>query len=207
MSDMDTIPLHIEVDEGFQLPNSGKFTLHDRHVPDLMSGSKSEWERILRLLLAGWYLHEGDVSDMLVLHTIISIYGESVAHTVPLGKEVSPAFFFNSLGKVDCSKYHKDIKAVHFSHNSKDEAFLGGWLEDDVREKYGRKLNLTITNEEGEHVSRSENGEAYENLRGTVKMFEFHLHGAPPLLMREVYDKHRVRLVSNFIKDIKTQCV
>lgn len=36
---------------GYYLPNNGKFTGHDRHVPSLLSGTQNEWIRIAHALL------------------------------------------------------------------------------------------------------------------------------------------------------------
>jgi hypothetical protein len=58
MSDYDLFPLGTPVlgdenDDTIQLPNNGILTVHDRFVPDLVSGSADEWIRVAKEIVAG----------------------------------------------------------------------------------------------------------------------------------------------------------
>ena len=76
MSDYDTYPLnmHQNYEHGFDLPNNGSFTSNLYFIPNLISGSKSEWNRMASLLLANHKRHtHGFWSNMLGLQDIIQI--------------------------------------------------------------------------------------------------------------------------------------
>jgi len=206
MTDMDLFPLFISTEESFPLPHQGDFTLHDRHIPDLMSGSKAEWNRMIDLILRTWPSHTGLMSDMGVLKEIVDNYGEKIAHIVEIHQEVCPAFFYKSINKVNCELYHKNIKGVHFSHFSKKEAFLGGWLEADIMDLFGENTKLKIENLDGQAVNKTDDGKAYLNVKGEVNNFKFFIEDNDPLLMRQVYGVHRARLGLKFIKTILQQC-
>lgn len=51
MSDYDVLPLHDFREEGFYLPNDGVLTVHNRQCPSLVSGAKSEWERVAKRII------------------------------------------------------------------------------------------------------------------------------------------------------------
>ena len=51
MSEYDTFPLSIEVEDGIDLPNKGAFTGYERFIPSLMSGSANEWSRMAKAVL------------------------------------------------------------------------------------------------------------------------------------------------------------
>merc|ERR1711862_560403 len=74
MSDYDTYPLqlHHNINYMYSLPNNGTFTSTNWFVPNLISGSKDEWNRMAKLLLIN-YKNHADLfwSDMLALHDII----------------------------------------------------------------------------------------------------------------------------------------
>ena len=48
MSDYDNIPLRDFSSSALPLPNDGELTVHDDHVPDLVSGAANEWTRVAR---------------------------------------------------------------------------------------------------------------------------------------------------------------
>merc|ERR1711933_233218 len=52
MADYDTFPLNIK--PSFTLPNEGKFTVHAGHLPTLLSGTASEWNRMAKLIFSDY---------------------------------------------------------------------------------------------------------------------------------------------------------
>jgi len=71
MSDYDTMPLYSNPAESLTLPNDGKFTSYQRHVPALIVGNTSEWDRMSNLMYE-FYLSNGHhyYSDM---HALMDI--------------------------------------------------------------------------------------------------------------------------------------
>jgi len=59
MSDYDTMPLYSNPAESLTLPNNGKFTSYQQHVPALVSGSEREWDRMSNLMYQ-FYLSHGE---------------------------------------------------------------------------------------------------------------------------------------------------
>jgi len=51
MVDYDVIPTGMDITRGLDLPNDGKFTSYNYHVPALMSGNTEEWARVSHLVL------------------------------------------------------------------------------------------------------------------------------------------------------------
>ena len=51
LADYDTFPLGISVSTGQNLPNNGKFTSYQHHIPSLMSGNSEEWNFVTYLIL------------------------------------------------------------------------------------------------------------------------------------------------------------
>ena len=71
MSDYDTIPA--EFSPPAKLPNDGAFTGFSRHVPALISGSASEWDRMIMLMIEVAEQKVGKVSlfsDMMALEEL-----------------------------------------------------------------------------------------------------------------------------------------
>jgi len=64
-SEYHVFPLHpiLNCTNIFSLPNKGKFSSFDRHVPSFMSGSQSEWERVAHALI-----DHPEKTDLLALH-------------------------------------------------------------------------------------------------------------------------------------------
>jgi len=79
MSDLDTFPLfsNPEID-GKILPNQGKFTCYSRHIPNLVSGSRSEFERISKILFNSYSMHLNefwsDINAMLESNRFLKNY-------------------------------------------------------------------------------------------------------------------------------------
>lgn len=137
MSDYDTVPLNMNAEDfGKELPNDGRFTTYQRHVPSLIVGNNEEWKRVSQALL-----HEGVVaknnaklgisvagrqlfSDMYALEVLVN-NDEVIVNTTPqvvarasvtLVRELlNWDFWVDSPLKKRC-KEEKQTKAVHFSH-------------------------------------------------------------------------------------------
>jgi len=71
MSDYDTMPLYSNPAESLTLPNNGKFTSYQGHIPSLMVGNALEWKRMSNLMYQ-FYLSNDRYfySDMLALMDI-----------------------------------------------------------------------------------------------------------------------------------------
>jgi len=207
MTDIDVLPLHISSDEGINLPNDGRFTCHDNNIPDLMSGSKSEWERMLGLLLLTWKTHTGYLSDMYLLGTILVRYREEAAIFLPVLSTVYEGFFSTSIGQVDCNPYSRpSIKVVHFSHNSLDRAFLGGWLEAGIRQKYGEDVAFSVTNN-GVLVEKDANGTMYKNVEGDLPRFVVIIGKEKEEHLHRIFSRNRGTISALFMRDIVQQCL
>jgi len=207
MSDMDAFPLYIQPNEGLNLPNQGMFTLHDSHVPDLLSGSKAEWNRILNLFLVSIGAHEGFLSESTLIGTLIDLYGDDIGYIVPVRDEVVPGFLFDNIDEVACKYYHKKVKALHFSRNLKDEAFFGGFLEIAMRGTNDKGLTkVAIFNSDGKPVTKSVDGKTYENVNGPAISLMFSVEGEPLEELRNVYTQYWPRLTSLFTNRIRQQC-
>ena len=146
MSDIDTYPLHSNpYNDGFILPNDGKFTCYDRFVPSLVSGSKSEWERMSQLMLSNYLSHSKSKihwSDMFAMReirnteTYISMQDIiEIQHACPESNQIDSD---QITLPHECCPSLKNKRAVHFSHNGCEKAgfchnkrseALGKWME------------------------------------------------------------------------------
>lgn len=125
-SDYDTFPLNIKVKDGFELPNGGKFTSNEQHVPSLQSASAKEWTRLTRAMIHGIATFEGDekLTDMNVLKQLIrkrNLDGHFKRMLVFNG------FPYTSPNIVDCGRLKNKI-AVHLSHAASKIALEEGLL-------------------------------------------------------------------------------
>lgn len=124
MSDNDVLPMNVQPDKN--LPNKGKFTLHDAAVPSLLSGSHKEWDRKSRQLIEVMedVIAEGQyLSDMNALQYLSKIKPDEMIIKRDVLREVA----YTELNKVDCS-IAKGKTAVHFSHRRILEAFHKGFM-------------------------------------------------------------------------------
>ena len=142
MSDYDTLPLQGSYDlatdilDGStdELPNDGKFTVYDEHIPSLMAGSAEEWDRLSsRLWGAAIAQSSGEeeivggsdkTSDMLALLAVLrrgtgqgrKRFGEDAAVVVETDMVLSAHLNeFDELNEEKCTKL-RGLPAVHFSH-------------------------------------------------------------------------------------------
>eukprot|EP00521_Asterionellopsis_glacialis_P009514 CAMPEP_0195286960 /NCGR_PEP_ID=MMETSP0707-20130614/4217_1 /TAXON_ID=33640 /ORGANISM="Asterionellopsis glacialis, Strain CCMP134" /LENGTH=561 /DNA_ID=CAMNT_0040346665 /DNA_START=186 /DNA_END=1868 /DNA_ORIENTATION=- len=127
MSDYDTFPLGLQATHA--LPNDGKFTSFQRHVPALISGSAPEWERMAKAVMEMAISHQKDdfYSDMLALNDIYN-----ADETSYLQEELVVALPYKSHGVVDCDS-SKNALAAHLSHSDTHKAIEGNLVEDKER--------------------------------------------------------------------------
>jgi len=131
MSDYDTFPLNMDPNN-LALPNYGAFTSYQRHVPALLSGSATEWDRMAHTVtdLAVIKLHEKDFySDMLALHDLFSMDQNTYLQDVERVGEYPYKRIGDGVGevKVDC-KATEGMLAVHLAHSSTNNAIASGIL-------------------------------------------------------------------------------
>ena len=125
MSDYDTFPLNIRVEDGLNLPNSGAFSGYERFVPSLMSGSASEWDRIAKAVLdraLKKFDDEGPnvkYSDMLALRDGLNESRETKLFISTLQVVSYP---YSKIGKMICMRADKSL-AAHLSHAYTDRAY------------------------------------------------------------------------------------
>ena len=155
MSDYDTLPLQVSYDlaadilDGStdELPNDGKFTVYDEHIPSLMAGSAGEWDRLsAKLWEAAIAQSSGEeeipegsdkTSDMLALWAVMNRgtggtegtgqgrrrLGEDAAVVVdPARVFGGPSREFDDLNDEKCTKL-RGLPAVHFSHSTLDQNY------------------------------------------------------------------------------------
>jgi len=124
LCDYDTFPLNIQVEDGFELPNNGKFTSYEAHVPSLLSGSAEEWRLLTQTLMDESERYKGDeiLSDMNVLSQLIEkgiIDGSQ--------ELVWNGYALSSPDVIVCRQLHNK-KAIHFSHGQSHFAVENGLL-------------------------------------------------------------------------------
>jgi len=125
MSDYDTFPTNFPLDEGINLPNDGKFTSYEFHVPSLMSASKDEWDRVSELLIDGISRTNNTIiSDMYVFQTLREEENHDIVF-LPPPYNMKRGFVYYSPGTVNCREMRLG-RAVHLSHWKTREAFANG---------------------------------------------------------------------------------
>lgn len=126
MSDYDTLPLYSN--PSYILPNNGSLTVHTGHVPNLVSGSALEWNRIAQIMFDNYDKHSNHGtefwSDMLEMDSLLkSKILEGVHDTVSINdvydasnlhKQTHIEHPYNLNGK--CKKL-EEKRAIHFSHS------------------------------------------------------------------------------------------
>lgn len=137
MSDYDALPLQGSYDMAIglrdELPNDGKFTVYDRHVPSLMAGSAEEWDRLSAKLLDAAIAQtsgeeeigdgSGTTSDMVALLAVIH---RGTGKEKPDGEDDVVEFGpdrvfagslmrFDDFNEIKCTQLRR-VPAVHFSH-------------------------------------------------------------------------------------------
>merc|ERR1719469_1440902 len=134
MSDYDTFPLQIR-HTLTRLPNNGRFTSNQRHVPSLISGSQPEWNRMVKLLFASYQSHTNTFwSDMRALEDIhkhqmayiqtndaIDLY--NVYSNPPSHMKVSHTYNDGAWVDLDAA-YNKPFELKKFCHSTKSKLVI-----------------------------------------------------------------------------------
>lgn len=128
MSDYDTFPLYSNPSENIALPNNGFFTSFQKHVPALVVGSPSEWDRMSKLLYESYLDHTHEFwSDMLALKEVHDKNEKSCNfenHEVISADDPYKILFRKNAEAVISDPYSlkkychgtKGKRAIHFSH-------------------------------------------------------------------------------------------
>jgi len=129
LSDYDTFPLNLPPNH--ILPNKGKFTGHAEYVPNILSGSLYEWNRMIKLLFDKVATHNKKLfySDMLALQDLLisnnssfishlssgqlfQFYEKEIADLNTKWRDVNPYDF------VEKCHISVNFTTLHFSHHS-----------------------------------------------------------------------------------------
>lgn len=152
MSDFDTFPLYMT--PSMVLPNDGKFTSYSRHVPNLVSGNASEWNRMSQLIYFSYSMHQNIFwSDMLALKEIHELVGgyvyqsDSIALERLYVKEL-PGTIERPYALGSKCEQLLGMRAIHFSHADcdrvgfchRDRQLAKKWIE-----QWKEKCNSFIT--------------------------------------------------------------
>ena len=125
MSDIDTFPTHFPIEEAMTLPNNGKFTSFQGHVPGLLSASADEWTRVANIMVEDIPTSkQGHPSDMMIL---LDLYQQGT-HDIDFkwrGDVSKPSLIYKEAHKVDCERM-KQGRAIHMSHHSLAGVFKSG---------------------------------------------------------------------------------
>ena len=147
MSDYDTIPVNMNAKVSKKdLPNDGRFTTYEGHVPSLIVGSASEWDRVSKALLREGIAAKNNMdlgvskdgmhlfSDMYAFEALVNkeeVIAET-PHSVYLAHYPSKGirttvmevmrwdFRANKPLQKQCGETD-DVLALHFSHSSTED--------------------------------------------------------------------------------------
>lgn len=115
MSDYDTFPTNFPLDEGHELPNEGKFTSFQAHVPSLISGTADEWGRIAKEMTEAIPNSEQWLkSDMYILKDLKDEGDHDIDFKIP-SWNVHAFIGYKGKNEVDCEMMGKG-RAMHISH-------------------------------------------------------------------------------------------
>lgn len=114
MGDYDVLPLHdFRTVDGFILPNDGALTIHNRLCPSLVSGVKSEWDRMAKRLIE-YGLEKQLRTDQ---RTVVALY-KKYPSIFKIDYSVTQHMFNTTTwSKLECDTYTPTtIRAAHFAH-------------------------------------------------------------------------------------------
>jgi len=128
MSDNDTFPMDFDMEEATNLPNEGKFTSFQSHVPALISASADEWARVAQIMTESIASSTQNVkSDMYILYEI-KITKQASIHDIKLMPQSyvnAPNHVYSEPHKIDC-KEMEGRRAIHMSHFGLDTVYRAG---------------------------------------------------------------------------------
>jgi len=213
MSDVDVLPLHISSVFGLDLPNEGSLTFYDSDTFSLVSGSKAEWNNALKFLVSFLNLNKNKEFS----HTNFLALLES-RHAV-VQPEVVPGCSFIGISIVDCEKYPNNMKAVKFSGPEKGDCVSGGWLESELKEKFGKSARLSFRFVRSNNLQFSTNlsvdpyifqdphYKLYQVItRANVKHLEVKVDGTELGSVTDVFNSHKSRIALMFMERQYNQC-
>ena len=142
MSDYDLIPLGLKSSE---LPNDGKYTVHEYAVPSLVSGSQKEWERIaLDITDLGRSMENKTTlfSDMMALQSLpLSSFVHST-NVLGYDKKKGIFLFEDNYSKIMCETIMM-FHGAHLSHEAmkkyKNPKFSRAKVYKELTEKISRE--------------------------------------------------------------------
>jgi len=115
MSDYDTFPTNFPMNEGNALPNDGKFTSFQAHVPSLISATADEWAKVASLMVDTIPRSEQWLkSDMYILYDLKLEGNHEIEFKLP-SYNVHAFIGYKALGVVDCHMLAVG-RATHISH-------------------------------------------------------------------------------------------
>jgi len=203
MSEIDVLPLHIKPEDGYNLPHHGTFTFHDGNEASLLSGSKAEWNKMVRHIIDNWNVERAEFSDMLMLDAVLKLPKNMVFHE----NDVSLGYFYKHIGAVECIKYMRRTKAVRFSASTDRNAFVGGWFEEEMRNRYGM-INLKFQHKDNLQIVIDPETLQYTNMTDTnMSDIEVVIDGDSVGNIYDVLnDNHKARAMLIFMKKARHQC-
>lgn len=131
MCDYDTFPTNFSIDEGKKLPNNGKMTSFENHVPSLISGTAAEWTRVAKLLVEAIPRIPEDVKSDMHAFQLLKQEGthdvdfRNSKMSISFGYPYKKALKANLPREVDCEKM-AERRAIHFAHSYVQESYEQG---------------------------------------------------------------------------------
>ena len=114
MGDYDVLPLHdFRTVDGFDLPNNGALTIHNRLCPSLVSGVKSEWDRMAKRLIE-YGLEKQLRTDQ---RTVVALY-KKYPNIFKIDYSVTQHMFNTTTWSThECDAFTPTtMRAAHFAH-------------------------------------------------------------------------------------------
>ena len=124
MSDYDVMPTNFPKKDILELPNKGKFSSFQVHVPCLLSGTQDEWLRVTKLLVDAIPRTDKEFGMITDMMAFLKLKNEG-NHHIFFRYEVLKKFKYKEPRKVDCEAMSIG-RAIHFSHRAKQEAHVRG---------------------------------------------------------------------------------
>jgi len=204
MSELDVLPLHMDPKDGRSLPNEGKFTSHSGFEASLLSGSKDEWNTKVQHMIELLKAFKMMFAYRDLVDTMLSVPEDEFVRE----SDVGLGYFNDEIGGVDCSKYHDQLKAVRFSSSEYGHCVMGGWLETEMREKYGASAEIHFLLQDGTRVFRDPDTKQYGGMTlDNVGELEGTVNGTIIGNLRDVFDEYKSRTALNFMQGIHDQCI